>query len=419
MSFSYKKKKHGGYFDRQQPVAPPRSFPDLPLSDDQKEAAGLIDDGEGPFFLTGPAGCGKSFLIEHLRQRDGVSVCATTGIAAQLIRGRTVHSFCGIHPQLGVFESYTANKRIKETDIIVIDETSMMSSELLSQIVKRFEIAEHWPKIVTVGDLLQLPPVSGGYIYENPMWETFQVIRLTTIHRQQDKDFINALNDLRVGNVSQNVLKLVEERRVESLPTDCTQLYPHRSTVEETNLERLAALPGDSTLIAWKVKHWHKLKDEDKNLEAFEKVANKTRFPRMLVLKEGARICMLNNDPESRWVNGSTGKVIEINLRLDRVTVELDSNRTVTVSPMEEQVYTTNEDPALVVEQYPLMLAWALTTHKAQGMTLDRVGIDLSNHFACGMTYVSLSRCKTKEGLHLIGNLSPIKVDARALAICV
>lgn len=394
-----------------------RSFPDLPLSEDQREAAKLIDDNEGPFFLTGPAGCGKSFLIEHLRQRRRVSVCATTGIAAQLIRGRTIHSFCGIHPNLGVFESYTANQRVRNTDILIIDEVSMASSELLNQIIQRFEIAEHWPKIVTVGDLLQLPPVSGGYVYENPMWDTFKVIRLTTIHRQQDKSFVDALNDLRVGNVSQRVLQLVEERRVDSLPTDCTQLYPHKATVEDVNLLRLGELSGEEKRFEWDVVKWHKYKDEQKNKEAFEKTAAKARFPRMLSVKVGARVCMLNNEQTGLWVNGSTGKIIDI--VQDRIDVELDSGCRVKIWPMEEQVYAADEEPSLVVKQYPMMLAWALTAHKSQGMTLDRVGIDLTNHFAPGMTYVALSRCKTKEGLHLIGKMSPIKVDARALAICV
>jgi ATP-dependent DNA helicase PIF1 len=394
-----------------------RSFPDLPLSADQIEAAKLIDEGVGPFFLTGPAGCGKSFLIEHLRKRRRVSVCATTGIAAQLIRGRTVHSFCGIHPNLGVFESYTANQRVKNTDILVIDEVSMASSELLTQIVQRFEVAEHWPKIVTVGDLLQLPPVSGGYVYENPMWETFKVIRLTTIHRQQDRSFVDALNDLRVGNVSQRVTELVEERRVEALPTDCTQLYPHRATVEDTNLARLASLEGEEKRFEWDVIRWKKHKDPQKDAEAFEKMSSKARFPRMLSIKIGARVCMLNNEQNGAWVNGSTGKIVS--MEFSRIDVDLDNGRRIEVYPMEEQVYAADEDPSLVVKQYPMMLAWALTAHKSQGMTLDRVGIDLSNHFAPGMTYVALSRCKTKEGLHLIGKMSPIKVDARALAICV
>jgi len=400
-------------------VEPPRTLPDLPLSDDQKDAASLVEAESGPFFLTGPAGCGKSFLIEHLRQKRRVSVCATTGIAAQLVRGRTVHSFLGIHPQFGVTESYKANQRVINTDLLIIDEISMASADLFTKILQRFEMADHWPKILTVGDLLQLPPVEGGYIYEHPAWETFKILRLTTIHRQHDKDFIDALNDLRIGNVSEKVLNLVEERRVMSLPTDCTQLYPRKETVEKTNLERLAALEGEEVVREWKVVGYQHMKDKQKEKEAIERAMARARFPRVLSLKVGARVCMLNNEQFGAWVNGSTGKVVEFNPKLDNVVVQLDRGSTVNVFPMDEHVFLSDDDPSLTIRQYPMMLAWALTAHKSQGMTLDRVGIDLSNHFAPGMTYVAISRCKTKEGLHLIGQLSPIKVDARALAICV
>ena len=403
---------------------PPRSFPDLPLSEDQQEAADLIEKEDGPFFLTGPAGCGKSFLIEHLRKNRSVNVCATTGIAAQLVRGRTVHSFLGIHPQRGVFPSYLADQRVKATNLLIIDEISMASSELLDQIVERFEMAEHWPKIVAVGDLLQLPPVDGGFIYENPMWETFRIIRLTTIHRQHDDEFIGALNDLRVGNLSQKVHDLIASRRVDELPTDCTQLYPHKATVEKTNLQRLASLPGKEHIFKWEVVHRRKMKDKSKEEALFQRACARARFPKTLYLKEGARICMLNNHPDGLWVNGSTGEVN--GFERDRILVTLDNGRSVSVGHnlgvsylMEEQIFLSDDTPDLVIRQYPMMLAWALTAHKSQGMTLDRVGIDLSNHFAPGMTYVALSRCRTKEGLYLVGDVSPIKVDAKSLAICV
>ena len=411
-----KKKKRKRPSQGQDTLAP-RSFPDLPLSEDQLEAANLIENGEGPFMLTGPAGCGKSFLIEHLRKKRRVSVCATTGIAAQLIRGRTLHSFLGIHPHQGPFPSRQANKRVRDTWMLIVDEVSMASSELLTQILTRFEMAEHWPKIVGVGDLLQLPPVSGGFIYEHPIWETFKVIRLNTIHRQQDPEFIDALNDLRIGVVSQKVTDLISARRVKELPKDCTQLYPHKATVEEMNLKRLAEIPQEEHVFEWSIARQPKSKDPEKEREAFERAAKKTRFPRLLRLKVGARVCMLNNHPDSSWVNGSTGKVVDF--KWGSIRVELDRGDVVHVPKFDETVLNANNDPELVISQYPMMLAWSLTAHKAQGMTLDRVGIDLSGHFAPGMTYVALSRCKTKDGLHLVGELSPLKVDARALAICV
>lgn len=397
------------------PYQPPAQHrPSLSL--DQAEAVRKINSGDGPFFVTGPAGCGKSFLIEELRSRDRVEVCATTGIAAQLVRGKTVHSFLGIHPTHGVFKSFRANSRVQKTNLLVIDEISMASGELLEQICQRFVQAGHLPKLVFVGDLLQLPPVSGGFIYENPYWQQFQVIRLTTIHRQRDPEFVGALNDLRFGLVTDRVSKLVEERKVSELPSDCTQLFPHKARVENVNLDRLAELPGNAFSCEWDVVFWDNPTEKDDEA-SFEQAASKARFPRRLVLKKQARICMLNNDPDGRWVNGSTGEVLSVSEK--SVIVKLDRGFEVEVKPVEEDVFwSAGNDPDLGIRQFPMMLAWALTVHKAQGMTLDRVAVDLSNHFAPGMTYVAISRCKTKEGLYLTGDLSVPRPDEESLKIC-
>lgn len=386
-----------------------------PLSVDQSEALQVISGELGPFFVTGPAGCGKSFLIDEIRRGAGVEVCATTGIAAQLVRGMTVHSFLGIHPTHGVFKSYKANQRVKWTKCLVVDEISMASSGLLSQMIERFEQAEHAPKLVMVGDLLQLPPVSGQFIYEHPLWQHVKIIKLTTIHRQKDPEFVAALNDLRVGAASDKVMNLVQERRVESLPPDCTLLFPHKSKVGEVNIRRLQDLPGEEERFEWDVVSWKNPKKDDDSM--FDYIASKARFPRVLALKEGARICMLNNDPNGAWVNGSTGEVVSFSEQ--RVVVKLDRGYEVNAEPVCEEIFSSaGKEPDLTIRQFPMMLAWALTTHKAQGMTLDRVGIDLENHFACGMTYVALSRCKTKEGLYLVGNLSRVMADQRAMQIC-
>jgi ATP-dependent DNA helicase PIF1 len=387
------------------------------LSVDQSEALQVISKELGPFFVTGPAGCGKSFLIDEIRRGSGVEVCATTGIAAQLVHGMTVHSFLGIHPTHGVFKSYKANQRVKWTKTLVVDEISMASSELLGQMIERFEQAEHAPKLVLVGDLLQLPPVSGKFIYEHPLWEQIRIIKLTTIHRQKDPDFVDALNDLRVGAASDKVLKLVEERRVQALPPDCTLLFPHKAKVEDVNVRRLHALPGEESSFEWDVVQWRNPKKDEDDDAMLDQASSKARYPRVLTLKEGARVCMLNNDPNGSWVNGSTGEVVSFSE--ERVVVKLDRGYEVDVRSVNEEIFSSaGKEPDLTISQFPMMLAWALTTHKAQGMTLDRVGIDLDNHFACGMTYVALSRCKTKQGLYLVGSLSLVGADAKALQIC-
>jgi ATP-dependent exoDNAse (exonuclease V) alpha subunit len=377
------------------------------FSKDQEEVLDAIENGIGPFFITGPAGSGKSFLINELRQDPNCVVTATTGMAAQLISGRTIHSFCSIHPVYGAVKSHRATDRVRECGMLIIDEISMASAELLEQIFERFDKAEWHPVLVVVGDFLQLPPVEGKFAYESPMWEAFEKLTLTTVHRQSEKNFLRALGDLRLGKVSDDVIELIKDRRVSALPKDCTQLFAYRSRAERMNLSRLAELGGNTYRSKWSI---DKIKKKAKIDES------RPRFPKEIVVKIGARVVMLNNDSSNRWVNGSTGFVSDV--EKGAVEVELDSGKTVTVRKGLEEVFDENGEKIFTVHQYPMRLAWALTIHKAQGMSLDRVGIDLDGHFAPGMTYVAMSRCRFRDGLFLKGTLSEIKVENSALEIC-
>jgi len=381
------------------------------LSPDQKKA--LKDILKHPHvFLTGKAGTGKTFLIEQLKsQCKNVAVTATTGIAAQLIKGQTIHSFCGIIPKVGVIDSRKANIRIRACQILVVDEISMANVELIDQIFKRFEIAEHEPKVLFSGDFCQLPPVEGGFAFESPHWSKFHKVCLTTIHRQTDLNFIESLNDLRKGLMTDKVSQLIKDRTVDQLPDDCIKLFPRRFQAEDLNNQKLGELPSKLKASEWSWDYVGNEGEDNPNFEPKEPNEANTRFPKRLFMKEGARVCLLTNT--DFWVNGSTGYIRKI-CESD-VEVVLDRGGVVHVGDAEEVIYGAYGNPLYRIKQLPMMLAWALTIHRAQGMSLDKVGVYLNGHFACGQTYVSISRAKTKEGLFLQGNLERVSANQKAL----
>lgn len=383
----------------------------IKLSADQKGALAFIRQHKF-CFLTGKAGTGKTFLIDQLKaQTQKVAVTATTGIAAQLIRGQTIHSFCGIIPKIGVIDSYKADIRVRSCDILVVDEISMANAELVDQIFERFEKAEHEPSVVFSGDFCQLPPVEGGFAFESDHWIKFDQVCLKTIHRQSDQDFIAALNDLRMGKKSQKVIDLVNATTVASLPDDCTKLFPLRVEAEKLNRSKLDELSTQLKRSKWEWNYVGNEDEDDPNFEIKEPKETNTRFVKELFLKEGARVCLLTNT--DFWVNGSTGFITRI--YPDMVQVRLDNGRVIDVQQAEEVIHGAYGNPLYKVRQFPMILAWALTIHRAQGMSLDRVGVHLEGHFACGQTYVAISRAKTQEGLFLQGKLGDLLVDPRTL----
>lgn len=386
------------------------------FSPDQYEAVRAILDGRGPFFLTGQAGSGKSFVVEYLRHAIiNVAVTATTGSAAILVKGRTLHSFAGIHPTWGVYNSEKVDARIRGTDLLIIDEVSMADTKLLDQLYTRFNRAGHEPKLLLVGDFLQLPPVEGDSLFDSHRWSSFAVLKLSQQHRQSDAAFISVLNEIRVGVLSDNVKSFIASRTVPTLPDDCTHLMAHRSSVDQRNMDKLSELDGQRYASKWHVDPAKYNKDgTPKEIE--QRDLEKSRFTETLYLKENARVVLLTNQPEGLWVNGSTGIVVSV--AQGSVKVKLDSGLTVSVPKDEDEILDGDGSPTCTITQYPIKLAWALTIHKAQGMSMDRVGVDLGYHFAPGQTYVALSRCRTAEGLFLKGSISDLIVDEEALGHC-
>lgn len=376
---------------------PEELVPDPKLSPDQLAAIDAIRNSDHKyFFVTGSAGSGKSFVMNEVKRlMKNVSMTATTGSAAQLIGGRTLHAFAGILPKQGCIMSKKAAMRMALTQVLIIDEASMMDSWLLDQLLLRCKWTMHYPKIVLVGDFFQLPPVDGTPVYQHPLWQQFKVLKLTHNHRQgMEGKFVEALNDLRYGDYTERLVEMIKSRTVDALPQDCTTLVAHRNTAAAINDDRLKQLGKPIKLY----------KADDDFPVGYN--TDKMRFPTDLKLAEGARIVMLKNTEQ--FFNGSTGVVEHIGSEFVRVKLDArgrdEEAWTVAVERETEEVQDGDGAKIGSRLQYPMMLAWGLTIHKSQGMTLDRVGIDLNAHFAPGQTYVALSRCRSVEGLFLVGN---------------
>ncbi|MEJ0058574.1 MAG: DEAD/DEAH box helicase [Terricaulis sp.] len=415
------------------------SLPDS-LSPAQAAHAAL-EDRTPIVFVTGRAGTGKSHFIRALMEEDKSTpqaVLAPTGLAAMNIGGQTVHSFFGFPPRplIGHAEkpSWFFTKAAREIRRLIIDEVSMLRADVLDAMDSHLRVARKSSRpfggvqMLLVGDFYQLPPVvrsDEGHLleeagYTSPYAFSAHVMRdaiihaveLTEVHRQTDQDFIALLSAIRESRGTANAVRDLNEACLERTLTQKPVLLCATNAVADNyNARGLASLGGDTARYAG----------------AFEGQAPRNatgdRFPAPmeLLLKRGARVIFTQNDSEGRWVNGSLGTVKSLDATL--VQVKLDSGDDVDVEravwPQARWVWNEKERRMDVKEEYkyvqfPLAPAWALTIHKAQGMTLDAVEIDLGRGaFAPGQTYVALSRARSIEGLRLARPLTQrdVQVD--------
>ena len=424
----------------------------MKLSVDQEAALGAYLKGNN-VFLTGPGGSGKTELIKQMVECAGeslgknVQVCALTGCAAVLLNcgAKTVHSWAGIGLAAGpsgrVVERVCKNryKRVAwmKTDVLIIDEVSMMSKklfEILDQIGRRVRRCPMLPfggiQLVFSGDFYQLPPVgdnddpdTSAFCFESPNWpKTFDVtIQLTTIFRQTDKNYTKVLNQIRVGKLSKSAYERLRER-VGQTATDSlikpTILLPRRYDVNLINVGELRRLEGEVKEYKLSPADDLPLTDKDRlvlaNISTEQRdielkfLMNNVMADRTLELKIGAQVmCVANIDMEgpSPIVNGSQGVVVEFLKDLPVVQFNCGHKRI-----MGHHVWSSETIPGVGVKQIPLIHAWAITIHKAQGVTLELAEIDAgSNIFECGQTYVALSRVKSLDGLYLTA-LNPQKI---------
>lgn len=422
---------------------------DIELNEQFQKALEVMERTTENVFVTGKAGTGKSTLLEYFRSvtRKKIVVLAPTGVAALNVRGQTIHSFFGFKPDITlekVKKTYGKRARIfKEIAAVVIDEISMVRADLLDCVDKFLRLNGNNPlapfggaQMIFIGDLYQLPPVvtsgerniftrhyANPYFFSARVFETFKMrlIELEKIYRQKDEDFIGILNGIRNNSATDETLKMLNRRAL-------NQSHPSADdndgafTVCLTTTNRMAAEINHQRL--------QQLKTEIFVFDAevlgdFEKYA----YPAdcQLQAAAGAQVMLLNNDSGDRWVNGSIAEVREIRRGrkddADVIRVRLENGDVEDVLPYTWELfyYRFNED-TLAIEtesagsftQYPLKLAWAITIHKSQGKTFDRVMIDMGEGaFAYGQAYVALSRCTSLQGITLKRPLkkSDIRMD--------
>lgn len=386
-------------------------------------------------FLTWPAGSGKTFLINRFiryahEHNMGIAITASTGIAATHIGGVTVHSWSGI----GIKDTLSTEdidqinsreyliKRFTKTSILIIDEISMLSGEFLDGLDRLLQNARVNPapfggmQVVLVGDFFQLPPVSRGswieFAFEHPSWRTWGLAtcvleeqfrqKSISLTSQEQDPLLLVLNEIRSWDVTSKSLDLLNSRRVPIETEDHTELFTRNISVDNYNKERLNQIRDDIFLFEMEFNGPEKLVDSLKKW---------CLAPESLVLKKWARVMFVKNNFEAGYVNGSIGHIIG---KQDWYPiVELLSGDYILAEPVSWAIEEDGRVKASIV-QVPLRLAWAITVHKSQGMTLDTAVMDLSDAFVAGQWYVALSRVRSLDGLILRGlNSLALEIDPR------
>lgn len=402
------------------------------INEEFKRAFELAEKSEKNIFITGKAGTGKSTFLNYFREntKKEIAVLAPTGVAAVNIKGQTIHSFFNFKPDITPHKVNEIKPKkpqlYKKIQTIVIDEISMVRADLLDCVDKFLRLHgknKNKPfggiQMIFIGDLYQLPPVVTSRekdifkeFYKTPYFFDAHVfsecelefIEFNKVYRQSDSSFLEILNSIRNDTITEKAIQILNSRVKSDFVPNKDEFYVYLTTTnkmaEEINNERLSKIKGKEFIYYGYIDGQF----SDSELPTSEK----------LLLKINAQVMLLNNDALGRWINGDIGKIIDIESRKtepDIIFIELTSGEIVEVTPFKWEMYEfyfDSKKKKILTEvvgqftQYPIKLAWAITIHKSQGLTFDKVIIDLGKGtFSHGQLYVALSRCRTLEGLIL------------------
>jgi ATP-dependent DNA helicase PIF1 len=378
-------------------------------------------------FVTGEPGTGKTYTLQHIIQwakqnNVEIGVTAMTGIAAVIINGSTLHSFLGIGfaqetpevlAQKTIKKNYKVLKKLKKLKVLIIDEISMLNDELFDKVSKYLSIIRNCVlpfgglQIICVGDFAQLPPCDGEYCFKSKIWDTIKFknnILSKSVRHKDDLEFHDILRRLRWGKCIDSDLEKLENLRNTTFPEHIipTRLYSLNVNVDEINQKEFKKLLDDfskkRTPVTYKVEFPDSI---DKNV--YSKILN---MPDITLCEDAQIVITRNIDNENGLVNGTRGVIKELNQY--SITIELIDGRIVTIEFYKHTLddFSNNDDKNLLAVNVffmPIKLAWAITVHKSQGMTLDAVEIDLGKTiFAYGQAYTALSRARSLKSIKLI-----------------
>ncbi len=398
----------------------------------QAQALAILKTGAN-VFLTGEPGAGKSHTINeyvaYLRARKiEPAITASTGIAATHIGGQTIHSWSGIGIKKFLtnrdLDNLTSNeyvvKRVSKTKVLIIDEVSMLPPETIAMVeavcreIKRNDEPFGGIQIIFVGDFFQLPPVvrndssdsdQGAFFeeepdlfaYQSPAWSRANplICYLHEQHRQDDAIFLALLSSIRNNTFGDEHLAHIKGRKIQATdaPADLTKLFSHNANVDAVNEAMLAQISGK--------KQTYIMRKQGKALMV-NNLQKGCLSPESLELKVGAAVMFTKNNSKEGYVNGTLGTVVGFESSEGYPKVKTRQDKVIVVKPMDWTVEDGGRVQARIT-QLPLRLAWAITVHKSQGMSLDAAIMDLGQVFEYGQGYVALSRVKRLSGLHLLG----------------
>lgn len=398
----------------------------------QERALDILKTGAN-VFLTGEPGAGKTYVINQYTawlQAAGipVAITASTGIAATHIGGMTIHSWSavGTRDTLSPSDIDTivskeyVSKRLRKAHVLIIDEISMLDGNVLNMVQRILQSARNSQEpfggmqVIFVGDFFQLPPITRqnepvNYAFNATSWQQADplVCYLTDQFRHDDELLSGLLRSIRSNQVEESHYTLLEEQQeIGYTDIEPTRLFTHNAAVDELNTAQLAKLPGK--------KKGYRMKTKG-NRMVTDSLVRTCLSPAHLTLCEDAMVMCTKNNFEAGYVNGTLGRIVGFDVKTSMPRIRTTNDREITIQPATWSIMDHGK-PIAEIEQLPLRLAWAITVHKSQGMSLDAVEMDLSRAFVYGQGYVALSRVRTLQGLRVLGmHPNALQVDPQVV----